>query len=764
MICSFSSLEQKCSAVNLSVGRKGLLRVLPGVCLLLLLLAAPLVKAALLLDLKQLQWGQISVAQLQLQQPDAAAGEASATWRLRLRDLSLADVIKLDIELDCHDRRAPDHQHQPGADGWSGNLSTSLLQLQSCRDGVLRVQAHPTSVHSNTALPSLTGSFSFAAASGTMLVNLPGAQLRLTEATDWSLQLQSMPLAWLQQVLHADALTALVSAWSTEHSKQLPWPRAGTLSGTVQGQWPGTAQAAMQWQARLQLQALELDNAAGDIAAAGVALDVQIEAEKPAAEKRWTLRADAQWRAGEWLFGAFYLPAPAAPVSLDIAAGWLPASDTQAMELKLQQLHWQHDQVLELQAAASWRGAAQNVQAEEQAGRLANVIPQQWQISKLEVMLPAFQDAYLNGWLQTQGMADLIQSGTLELESSGQQLAAGLRQHSLIQLTDVQLEDPGGRLAASGLAADIDWQSNPNGTTSAAASQLSWQALQIRQLPFAATTLDFTLSGQELQLQRDSMIPVLDGGIVLHNLHLQQFLAADGDIILDAEIVPISLGQLAAVMGWPAFAGELSGSIPGISREQGIWTMNGQIELALFQGRVVISGLSLERPLGVLPVLQASVWAERLQLEPLTEVFDVGRITGPIDAYVRDLRLLDWQPVSFNAWLQTSAKPKVPLRISQRAVDTLSSVGGGIGSGLQASVLRLFESFRYQRLGLSCQLSYGICAMDGIEDAADGQGFLLVKGGGLPHLDVVAYNRRVDWERLLTQMRAAIESEGAKVQ
>jgi len=764
MICSFSSLEQKCSAVNLYVGRKGLLRVLPGVCLLTLLLAAPLVKAALLLDLQQLQWGQVSLAKLQLQQPDATASEDTPAWQLQLRDLSLADVIRLDIDMDCHDRQAPDHQRQSDVDAWSGNLSTSLLQLQSCSDGVLRLQAHPSSVHNNTALAAVTGSFSFAEATGTLWVDLPGAQLRLTEATDWNLQLQSMPLAWLRQVLHADALTALVSAWSTGHSEQLPWPRAGTLSGTVQGQLPGTAQDATQWQASLQLQALELDNASGDIAAAGVSLDVQIDAEKPAAESRWVFRADAHWRAGEWLFGTFYLPAPATPVSLAVTAGWLPASDTEMMELEVTQLHWQHDQVLELQAAASWRGVAQHDQAQAQTGLLADFIPQRWQISELAVMLPAFQDAYLNGWLQTQNMADLIRSGTLELESSGQQLAAGLRQHSSIRLADVKLEDPGGRLAVSGLAADIDWQSNPNGTASAAASQLSWQALQIRQLPLAATTLDFTLSGQDLQLRRDSMIPVLDGGIVLHELHLQQLLADDGVIVLDAEIVPISLGQLAAVMGWPAFAGELSGSIPGISREQGIWTMNGQIELELFQGRVVISGLSLERPLGVLPVLQASVWAERLQLEPLTEVFDVGRITGPIDAYVRDLRLLDWQPVSFNAWLQTSAKPKVPLRISQRAVDTLSSVGGGIGSGLQASMLRLFESFRYQRLGLSCQLSYGICAMDGIEDAADGHGFLLVKGGGLPHLDVVAYNRLVDWERLLTQLRAAIESEGAKVQ
>jgi hypothetical protein len=82
---------------------------------------------------------------------------------------------------------------------------------------------------------------------------------------------------------------------------------------------------------------------------------------------------------------------------------------------------------------------------------------------------------------------------------------------------------------------------------------------------------------------------------------------------------------------------------------------------------------------------------------------------------------------------------------------------------LSRSVLRFFEDFSYQRLGLSCKLRNEVCEMDGVEQAE--QGYYMVKGGGLPpRINVIGYTRRVDWPELVTRLEAVSNSAGPVVQ
>lgn len=745
--------------------------------LLALLLYAPALWAELQLDLQRLQWGEIRIESVQFDQiaagqhPSGTNSARAPLWRLRLQGVALADAVQLDALLVC--RQTAVQPTAPASDSLRRQLDSGLpvagmpdslpTVLSACADGVIELRAPVADLQ-------VAGRFSYDLARSVLQLELPTVTFDLQADASWSLRLQHSPLHWLQQVVDVSALATTLARWTgldTRQTQRMPWPRQGMLDAVLSGRLPGGGEATAGkpvWQLELALEQLAFDNVNGDIAADGVQLQLQASAGM-VADQRWDFSAELQWLSGEWLLGAFYLPSPQQAVRFAAAGSWQQASDIGPAALHLDRLQWLHAGVGELLASASWQWpvTSSNPTA-EQTTSAATMLPTAWRLEQLHVALPAFQQAYLNGWLQTHNLADSIHTGTLRMRSVGGEHAAGLQHDTQLSISDLDLLDPGGRLAASGLHADIHWRYRLAEESAPAGSRLGWDSLRIGRLPVAATALTFELLDAQLQLQRDSLIPVQDGGILLHDLHLERMFADDAELVLDAEIVPVSLRQLGQVMGWPEFGGQISGSIPGIRREQGGWALNGQIELALFQGRAVISGLRLERPFGVLPVLQAGIWVERLQLEPLTTAFDIGRITGPVDAYVRELRLLNWQPVSFDAWLRTSTRPQVPLRISQRAVDTLSSVGGGIGSGLQASVLRLFESFRYQRLGLSCKLSNGICQMGGVEDAADGNGFVLVKGGGLPHLDVVAYNRRVDWQRLLTQLRAAIESQGARVQ
>jgi hypothetical protein len=115
--------------------------------------------------------------------------------------------------------------------------------------------------------------------------------------------------------------------------------------------------------------------------------------------------------------------------------------------------------------------------------------------------------------------------------------------------------------------------------------------------------------------------------------------------------------------------------------------------------------------------------------------------------------------VAFDASFRTPAGDDSPHRIDQRAVRNLSNLGGGgMSAALSQGLLRLFDKFHYRRLGLSCRLAGGVCGMGGIAPASDGGYYIVEGGGGLPTLDVIGYNRRVDWKVLLERLRSATGS------
>ncbi len=162
----------------------------------------------------------------------------------------------------------------------------------------------------------------------------------------------------------------------------------------------------------------------------------------------------------------------------------------------------------------------------------------------------------------------------------------------------------------------------------------------------------------------------------------------------------------------------------------------------------------MERPFGVAPTLRADVRLEDIDLAALTAVLDVGGVTGRLDGRIDGLRLLEWQPVAFDAWLETDPAHPDRRRISQRAVQDISSVGdASLVSSLQGQLIGLFDDFRYSRIAIGCELRDEVCAMRGLRPAAN-DGFVIVAGSGLPRLTVVGYNRRVDWPTLVERLAA----------
>ena len=82
---------------------------------------------------------------------------------------------------------------------------------------------------------------------------------------------------------------------------------------------------------------------------------------------------------------------------------------------------------------------------------------------------------------------------------------------------------------------------------------------------------------------------------------------------------------------------------------------------------------------------------------------------------------------------------------------------------MSSTFLGFFDTFSYDRLGIRCRLSNGICNMGGVEPAQPG--YYIVKGGGFPpRIDVRGFNDRVAWKTLIERLAAVTEPDGVIIE
>ncbi len=329
----------------------------------------------------------------------------------------------------------------------------------------------------------------------------------------------------------------------------------------------------------------------------------------------------------------------------------------------------------------------------------------------------------------------------------------------IVDLQSVSLADEAGRFSIDRLGGQMAWTNQ----TAVLPVILSWQSASVLSMPLGGSTLQAEVSQNQIQFTHSLLLPILDGELTLNNFQLSLAEEQGTRWQFQGLLSPVSMDQLSRLLGWPELQGKLSGMIPKVSYADEIISVDGALLLKLFDGTTVIKDLRLQQPFGSLPQLYANIDINRLDLQTLTSTFDFGNISGKINGRIHNLRLSNWQPVQFDAVFMTPDKDPGRRRISQRAVNNISQIGGGPSAILSRGFMGLFEDFSYQKIGLSCRLMNSVCQMDGIE--ATEQGYYIVKGGGLPPwINVVGYTREVDWPELIARLKAVSQSDGPVIQ
>lgn len=322
-------------------------------------------------------------------------------------------------------------------------------------------------------------------------------------------------------------------------------------------------------------------------------------------------------------------------------------------------------------------------------------------------------------------------------------------------LDQVRFEDADTALSLGPLSGLLPWRADEATRATLRFDGGRWEALEL-----GGFDLDAELRGESLAIEQLA-VPVLDGRLVLSNLALRR--GEGGWSGSGAAVVePISMPLLTKAVGLPEMAGILSASLPGLRVSPGELALDGALIISVFDGYLRLTELMAIEPFGVSSRLYANLEGRNIDLEQLTQTFSFGDMTGFVDIDIAGLELANWRPVRFDARV-ASSPGRYRKRISQRAVENIGALAGpGAGLALQRSFLRFFGDFGYREIGMSCVLDGGVCIMGGIGSSTTGS-FDIVRGGGIPALNVIGYNRRVNWEELVGRVQRVIESNTAPV-
>lgn len=313
-----------------------------------------------------------------------------------------------------------------------------------------------------------------------------------------------------------------------------------------------------------------------------------------------------------------------------------------------------------------------------------------------------------------------------------------------LRLSQVDIADKNHKFAFDQINAHLPWSYDQPQALS-----FGYSSGALLNLPLGKTNLQAVVNRYALTAD-NIRLPVLDGALSLSNISATR----TGGLWywhLRAALEPINMTDFSRSLNLPLMQGTAAAEIPLVTYSRGILSTDGRVLLHVFNGTAEVTQLVLQQPLGMTPKLSADIALRKLDLGDLTRTFSFGAIEGKLDGDISGLQLQNWKPVQFDARLYSSAG-NYPKKISQRAVENISALGGaGATAAIQRSFLRFFKQFNYKEIGLNCKLRHDICYMSGIE--ATPQGYVIVKASGIPSITVMGYNQTVAWSDLLARLK-----------
>jgi hypothetical protein len=536
--------------------------------------------------------------------------------------------------------------------------------------------------------------------------------------------------ALIDKLLQAKAVKSKSTQLKQAHKKQ------GNLNLT--GMISGKQNTLQKFNFIVEVEGLTDQAEDGKVATEKLNLVTHLQGKKP--KEDWVWQSESKIIGGALYVDPVYLEAGAQPIVLNAQGVW----NNKIKKADIQSFTYQHPEI----GALSGSGTAYY-----HDGLKIDSADVTLRSDTLQGLLTT----YINPFLTESPFTGVTVTGDVQANFS---FIQQILTDTSVRFNKLNLQDEAGRAAIKEGTGLINWSNNPILTKR---SELAWQQLSIKGLPLESTRLKFTSQANHLSLAEKVKLPLLNGSIAVDKFSWQGKPQDEPDISFAGSLDNVSLERLSKTLGWTPLSGNISGKIPGVDYHNKTLSLDGELLIKVFDGMIKVNHLASSGLFADYPKLVGDVVIENLDLDQLTRKFEFGNITGRLSGYVNQLVLENWHPITFFAWLGTPDDDDSGHRISQKAVNNIASIGGGGATDLLSrSFLGFFETFGYDKIGVGCYLYNGVCQMMGLEAAE--QGYYLIKGGGLPRIDVLGYNPRVNWDVLVERLGRVASPDKAIVQ
>jgi hypothetical protein len=631
---------------------------------------------------------------------------------------------QMSVQLRMQQVQLPDRQDTIRELVLSCPLSRQATGYWHCEEGGLAVADAPIDAQQTT----WSGRF---ASASEWAIDIPGLNLAGGSA---SFAVAYSASRWTADVTVRDVRIDRLSDMLPAPHRLPDWDSRGRVRATLRGSGSGTTVTGIDASLRIS----GLDFASPDGRHAAEKLNFSASGRGASRDGRWRVSADAEVASGAFYSEPLFIDAAASRVSLSVRGAWSAPDGIVDLD------GWQVDAADTLSLAGTGRIATRPAQIED-----LTVVARSDSVARLyERILQPFLIGTPADDLEVEGRLGMV----LHLDAEGFEQAG-------LELNELVLDDRQGHFSLGATSGSVAWDRDRQ----VPVSRVTVRDAGVYGIPIGSFDLLLQFAGDRVTLVEPLVVPLLEGAFAVDSFALQGALMA-GDAprwSASASLRDISLEALTRALELPPFDGSLQGQLTDLRYAGQVLEVGGELSLAAFGGNIAVDGLSIGEPLGVLPRLCASARLRGLDLESLTRTFSFGRIEGRLDGDLDNLSLVGWSPDRFDLHLYTPPGDRSRRRISQRAVENLTELGSGVPAGLSTTFLRMFEEFGYDRIDVRLALDGDVAQLDGL--AREEGGYYLVRGSGLPRIDVIGRNRSVAWRELIERLRQ-IQVQGARIE
>ncbi len=475
----------------------------------------------------------------------------------------------------------------------------------------------------------------------------------------------------------------------------------------------------------------------------GIAADLVVNLKYPQSVKKKTVQVSSNTRLieGEFLWDRFYVNLKDKPLAFETGL-FLPVDSTEVLELAIKtDLMTTGDyRVFILDPFGQWQFKA-NLYGVDIKALQGSAFK-----DSLSSLYPLLKDSDMSG------SVDLEIDSHMKHKRLMMQGYMDIKWLSFLSLSkDIELKGLNARLPIFiSQATNAAFSDNGVGF-------VSIDKLRIKNIELSNISMPLRSEGNRLTLSESLKLGFLDGSLELDSL--EAGIDFDNDLWLKGSIrlSETNIAPITEALGFGSFSGRLNSYIHNIKLKGKSISTEGQIDIELFGGRVVVSNIYGQVPFNY---IGADIEFNDIDLERLTETIKIGRITGIVKGSVKDLEIQYGQAASFVMDIETVPVEGVRQVVSTDAVENISILGTGaegLSKVLSTGINQFFKEFPYKRLGLRCTLENDVFTIRG--KIIEGGKEYIIKRGLLRGIDVINHNpeNTISFREMQTRLNAIFQ-------